>query len=194
MCPCALKSERLRAPFPRRTPTHTRGCVPLQWPGVILQLFRLMSVFNFNIDITAPECTLKQLTYETKWWIVMQLPVGAAALFFVIFLVNAAVKRLYLGIKQRKRVFSHKNALIGMLLVILYFLYLYLCVPARLRADPALACCRVAWLPQAPLPPPSPHAAKAAFPSHDPVSARRSFYLPPHPLAPRFVFLSLCLH
>ena len=38
-----------------------------------MELFRLMSVFNFNIDITAPECTLKQLTYETKWWIVMQV-------------------------------------------------------------------------------------------------------------------------
>jgi hypothetical protein len=44
-----------------------------QWPAIIVELFRLMSVFNFNIDITAPECTLKQLTYETKWWIVMQV-------------------------------------------------------------------------------------------------------------------------
>ncbi len=57
-----------------------------------------------------------------------QLPIGAAALFLFIFIINAIVKRTYYGIKTRKRVFSHKNALIGMLFVIMYFLYLYLYV------------------------------------------------------------------
>ena len=40
-----------------------------QWPPFIISLFHALSVFNFNIDITAPECTLKSLSYETKWWI-----------------------------------------------------------------------------------------------------------------------------
>ena len=56
----------------------------------------------------------------------VQLPIGAATLFLLIFLLIALVKRTYYGIKTRKRVFSHKNALIGMLFVIMYFLYLYL--------------------------------------------------------------------
>jgi hypothetical protein len=98
----------------------------VKWPAVIVELFRIMSVFNFNVDITAPECTLQQLTYETKWWIVMGLPLGAAVVFALIFTVNVAVKRLVKGVTGRRRLMSHMNALVGMMLVVMYFLYLYL--------------------------------------------------------------------
>jgi hypothetical protein len=104
-----------------------RRCVwRLQWPAFITEIFRIMSAFNFNVEITAPECSLRNLTYETKWWTVMQLPVGAGVLFFVIFVINSLVKFFVLGIRQRKRLVSHRNALIGMFLVVFYFLYLYL--------------------------------------------------------------------
>ena len=91
-------------------------------------MFHIMSAFNFIVDITAPECSLKHLSYEMKWWIVMQLPIAAAVLFFFIFIGNALVKYFVLGIRVRRRVFSHNNALIGMFFVIFYFLYLYLYV------------------------------------------------------------------
>ena len=89
-------------------------------------MFHVMSAFNFNVDITAPECSLKGLSYETKWWIVMQLPVAAVAMFGLIFVGNALAKYFVLGIRVRRRLVSHRNALIGMFFVVFYFLYLYL--------------------------------------------------------------------
>jgi hypothetical protein len=106
-----------------------------QWPSFIIEMFRIMSAFNFNVDITAPECSLKNLSYETKWWIIMFLPVAAAGIFFLIFVGNAVVKYFFLGIRVRRRLFSHRHALIGMFFAIFYFLYLYLYVLAVISAD-----------------------------------------------------------
>jgi hypothetical protein len=39
----------------------------IEWPQQILDLFRLFSIFNFNIDITAPECVVPDLPYSLKW-------------------------------------------------------------------------------------------------------------------------------
>jgi hypothetical protein len=98
----------------------------LQWPSFIAEAFRIFSAFNFNIDITAPECALKSMSYETKWWISMQLPVGAAVIFLIIFVSNLLYKRVFMCVKTRAKLLSHKNALIGMFFVMFYFLYLYL--------------------------------------------------------------------
>jgi hypothetical protein len=98
----------------------------VQWPAFVSEAFRIFSAFNFNIDITAPECALKSMSYETKWWISMQLPVGAAVIFMLIFVSNLLYKRLVMCVKTRAKLLSHKNALIGMFFVMFYFLYLYL--------------------------------------------------------------------
>jgi hypothetical protein len=29
----------------------------IQWPRIIYQLYQYLSIFNFNINLTAPECT-----------------------------------------------------------------------------------------------------------------------------------------
>ena len=90
------------------------------------QVFRLFSAFNFNINLTAPECALKSLSYELKWWVSMQLPVGAVIVFGIIFVSNLLYKFAWLGHRARAKLLSHKNALIGMFFVMFYFLYLYL--------------------------------------------------------------------
>jgi hypothetical protein len=97
----------------------------LQWPPVVIAIFRALSAFNFNIDLTAPECAFKSLSYETKWWISMGLPVGAAAIFFTIFGINFLYKLLWMCVRTKLKLLSHKNALIGMFFVMAYFLYLY---------------------------------------------------------------------
>ena len=43
------------------------GNSKVTWPPAIVSLFRLMSSLSFNLDITAPECSLPNLTYSTKW-------------------------------------------------------------------------------------------------------------------------------
>lgn len=100
--------------------------VCVQWPSYVEAVFHALSVFNFNIDLTAPECAFKGLSYELKWWISMQLPVGALTIFFLIFISNLLYKRLYMCERRTAKLLSHKNALIGMFFVMFYFLYLYL--------------------------------------------------------------------
>ena len=50
-----------------------------------------MSMFNFNIDITAPECAMPNLQYETKWWGTMLLPECAGPLLLFFFLYYSGV-------------------------------------------------------------------------------------------------------
>jgi hypothetical protein len=45
------------------------GNAKVAWPPAILTLFRLMSSLSFNLDITAPECSMPNLSYPTKWWV-----------------------------------------------------------------------------------------------------------------------------
>ncbi len=56
----------------------------------------------------------------------MQLPVGAALLFLLIFVSIVVYRRVFLCIRKRNSLLSRANGLIGMFLVMFYFLYLYL--------------------------------------------------------------------
>ena len=48
-----------------------------------MKLYQYLSAFNFNLDITAPECSIPSLGYGTKWMAIELLPVlGAVALVF----------------------------------------------------------------------------------------------------------------
>ncbi len=38
----------------------------VQWPEFLKDVFHYMSFFNLNIDVTAPECTLPNLSYKTR--------------------------------------------------------------------------------------------------------------------------------
>ena len=44
------------------------------WPPALLSLYHAFSLFNFNFDLLAPECSVS-LNYETKWYIIQSLPV-----------------------------------------------------------------------------------------------------------------------
>ncbi|KAJ5073972.1 g protein-coupled receptor-related [Anaeramoeba ignava] len=57
------------------------------WPDSINSTWRSLSVFNFNIDYLAVECTVP-LTYTQKWWICMSFPF---ILFFVLLFVYLVV-------------------------------------------------------------------------------------------------------
>ena len=49
------------------------GNANVPWPAAILTLFRIMSSFSFNLDITAPECSMPNLSYPTKWCVLWGL-------------------------------------------------------------------------------------------------------------------------
>lgn len=96
----------------------------VSWPPELLEIFRLLSVFNFNLDITAPECAIPDLSYGTKWSLVQVLPGAVACMLVAVHLCKLCYKRVIKG--QKKNLYRHTHTLISTGLVLFYYLYLYL--------------------------------------------------------------------
>lgn len=56
----------------------------VNWPPQMKELFRILSAFNLNIEIVAPECAFAGITYSNKFGAIMALPVAV----FVILMVS----------------------------------------------------------------------------------------------------------
>jgi len=110
----------------------------VSWPPMIVELFHILSAFNLNIEITAPECSIPDIDYPTKWMVIMLLPVVAATLVVIIYL-GLRISRLGRGLRK----WQHEEqwgVMVAGLIVIMYFLYLYvsrnvfdifICVPTE---------------------------------------------------------------
>ena len=94
-----------------------------EWPPTIKAIMSLMSVFNLNIDIAAPECLIPDFDYEYKWWFTMLLPISCAALLVVTHVSYASVK-LIQQCGHIKNLTGHLNRLYAVFIVMFYYLYL----------------------------------------------------------------------
>ena len=105
-------------------------------------MFHIFSIFNLNLEITAPECSIPDLSYALKWFFIQALPLGAAGIFLMLHLALLFKKRVLMG--RRKRLNSHISSMVGMFFTMLYVLYLYL---TRTGACVPCVCCgfRVLW-------------------------------------------------
>ena len=43
------------------------------WPPQLLMMFKALSFASFNLDLLAPECTIKS-SYESRWLVTQALP------------------------------------------------------------------------------------------------------------------------
>ena len=98
----------------------------VQWPAPILALMRFLSAFNLNIEIVAPECLIPNLSYTYKFAFIMTLPLAIAAVFALAYAWLVVWKRCLRGIRDRRKVYSHRPALFSSTLVLFYLMYLYL--------------------------------------------------------------------
>ena len=99
----------------------------IRWPPWMKNILEFMSIFNFNIDIAAPECLIQEFDYKTKWIIIMLLPLIFAGILLLIFLLVMCiklVKKLSGTAGKATRYCSHGNKLIAMFIIIFYFIYL----------------------------------------------------------------------
>ena len=97
----------------------------IAWPPVIVNLLHVLSAFNLNIEIVAPECLIPSVSYKQKFWFIMLLPLCITFLFGLYYTSILLYKALIQG--QPKRTWhTHKPALISSCLVLVYLLYLYL--------------------------------------------------------------------
>jgi hypothetical protein len=96
------------------------------WPPVLQQLWRFMAAFNLNIEIVAPECLVPDVTFTTKWLIVMALPLGLMSVMAAQFSFLYAIKRFVRGIAIKRKLCSHYPTLVSSWLILMYLFYLYM--------------------------------------------------------------------
>ena len=58
------------------------------WPPLIKQLFRLLSFFNFDIDVAAPECLVPDFPYRYKLYITLAMPGAVAVGLFCMYIMQ----------------------------------------------------------------------------------------------------------
>jgi hypothetical protein len=68
------------------------------WPSFIKNLYNMLSLFNFNLNITAPECAFS-IQFQYKWALTELIPIGLGSLFLLAHVLKIFQKRF---IKKKK--------------------------------------------------------------------------------------------
>jgi len=97
----------------------------IQWPATIKNLMYVLSAFNLNIDIVAPECLVPNINYEQKFYFIMLTPLALFTLLLAGNTFYVAYKYCILG-RKRKDLLNHTSTLKSSALILMYFFYLYL--------------------------------------------------------------------
>ena len=97
------------------------------WTTSVKQLFLVLSAFNLNVEIVAPECIapLGSVTWTAKFTTVMLLPIFIAVSFLTLHAGLTFYKGVVLG--RSKNLTRHAAPLIASVLLSMYVLYIYLC-------------------------------------------------------------------
>merc|ERR1711881_137455 len=112
----------------------------IPWPAEIKSIMRVFSIFNFSIDIAAPECINPNFGYEKKWLLVQIMPVVVIGILLVTHWVLIGYKRGILH-RPRDKVRRHVPTMVASGFTLMYFMYLSLCrqalsVFACVKSDP----------------------------------------------------------
>jgi hypothetical protein len=97
----------------------------IRWPKFLRDIFLLMSAFNLNLELTAPECLMPEIAYWQKWFFIESLPLAACSIFVVIHFGKFLYKKFIKRVKSN-RLWSHTPTLVSTSIVIMRMLYLYL--------------------------------------------------------------------
>eukprot|EP00937_MAST-01D_sp_MAST-1D-sp2_P003135 g3135.t1 len=96
----------------------------VRWPGAVITVFQAFSASNFNLDLMAPECSFKEMSYQTKWALIECMPLFALGIFLCIHFSKWAHKKFVQ--KRTKKLHNHIHMVIGMSLTAMYYFYLYM--------------------------------------------------------------------
>ena len=95
----------------------------VDWPDELTNLWNMLSAFNLNIDLAAPECWQgADFTYDQKWMVVEFTPLALMLMSFAVYVIKYCFKR-FKG--RRARLHSHAPKLFGTTVTIFYYTYLY---------------------------------------------------------------------
>jgi len=96
----------------------------VKWPQQLKNFFNALSFFNLNLDLLAPECSYEGFKYQTKWSLIMSLPMMFMAVFLAIYFGKYFHKRFIQG--RTQKLHSHAHMLIGSGIGVFYYMYLYI--------------------------------------------------------------------
>jgi hypothetical protein len=94
------------------------------WPPSIVAIFNALSAFSLNIEITAPECAVPNVSVEQKLNLVLALPLVLCSLIVFSSAVHGVWSMAIQGAMRKKTLQSSLAASIGPLITLLYFMYL----------------------------------------------------------------------
>lgn len=92
----------------------------------MLRLFQILSLFNFNVDITAPECLVPDLPFGSKWAAMMSLPLIIGGLLGVMWLSKIVYKCICKKKKRWRELNTHASRIIATFTLLYYYMYLSL--------------------------------------------------------------------
>ena len=102
--------------------------IDVAWPTIVLDFFDVLKFFSFSIDIAAPECLSPNITFEMKWILMMLVPLTVSLIMSIYWVVAYCFKRFIRGIRRRALLHAHTDVVIATLFLMMYYLYLPLCM------------------------------------------------------------------
>jgi hypothetical protein len=88
-------------------------------------LFNLLSFFNLNLELLAPECwSSVSVDYKGKWFAIESIPLILIGMSLFPFFGALLFKLIVQG--RRKDLFNHLPGLISNVIIIMYFMYLFI--------------------------------------------------------------------
>lgn len=92
----------------------------------VQMLFHIMSAFNLNIEVVAPECLLPDVSYQAKFFATVALPFGVAFLFVVLACVQLVWHRCCRCRPLKGIVRETSVSLVASVVALTYFFYIYI--------------------------------------------------------------------
>jgi hypothetical protein len=86
-------------------------------------MFRYMSMLNFNINITAPECAIPNLPFAYKWLFIQTLPLILMSLLFLFFIFSFLTAKYIRG-QTTAVAMEHKSIVVSISTLLMYYFYL----------------------------------------------------------------------
>jgi hypothetical protein len=94
----------------------------VRWPAALKTLFRMLSFFNLNLDIAAPECLVPEFKYEWKFYGTLLMPLVSGVVLIGSTVCKHASDRCIMGKKKTDKFYCSK--MIGVFMLLMYYLYL----------------------------------------------------------------------
>jgi hypothetical protein len=98
--------------------------VKVNWPASLRQVFAILSAFNLNLDLAAPECISQTISFGNKWAFVELLPAVTALLLAAVYGADVAYKRSCRNVARLDR-HAALPGLIALFITVMRLLYLY---------------------------------------------------------------------